>query len=130
MINHLTIRNFKSIKDLRLTCKKMNIFIGEPNTGKSNILEALSLRSLNAMLGQTLNQNIFRYKTIGDLFYDFNIDNPVEVISENQTTILKYAFTKDGSPENQFQLLLDDEKYKENPFYLSHEGKITRQGVV
>ncbi len=57
MISNLTIRNFKSIKELSLSCRKLNIFIGEPNTGKSNILEALSLRSQN-VLGQSLNQDI------------------------------------------------------------------------
>jgi AAA15 family ATPase/GTPase len=45
MINSLTIRNFKSIKDLTIDCKRINLFIGEPNTGKSNILEALGLLS-------------------------------------------------------------------------------------
>ncbi len=129
MISNLTIRNFKSIKELSLSCRKLNIFIGEPNTGKSNILEALSLRSQN-VLGQSLNQDIFRYKTIGDLFYDFNISNPVEVISENQKTILKYAFREDGSMENQFHFLLDDEKDKEKPFSFSHNGKVTSPGIT
>ena len=38
MIRTLEIKNFKSIKELRLDCRRINIFIGEPNTGKSNIL--------------------------------------------------------------------------------------------
>ena len=42
-INTLEIKNFKSIKDLKLDCKQVNLFIGEPNVGKSNILEALAL---------------------------------------------------------------------------------------
>lgn len=41
MIGNLGIRNFKSIKDLDLDCRRVNLFIGEPNTGKSNILEVL-----------------------------------------------------------------------------------------
>ena len=45
MITKLGIKNFKSIKDLELDCKRVNVFIGEPNTGKSNILEALGLLS-------------------------------------------------------------------------------------
>ena len=45
MINELEIHNFKSIKDLTLPCKRFNVFIGEANTGKSNILEALGLLS-------------------------------------------------------------------------------------
>lgn len=45
MISQLLIENFKSIRKLDLNCRKINIFIGEPNTGKSNILEALGLLS-------------------------------------------------------------------------------------
>jgi AAA15 family ATPase/GTPase len=45
MISHLSIENFKSIRKLDLRCRKINIFLGEPNTGKSNILEALGVLS-------------------------------------------------------------------------------------
>ncbi len=45
MINKLEIKNFKSIKHLELDCKRVNIFIGKPNVGKSNILEALGIFS-------------------------------------------------------------------------------------
>lgn len=43
MIRHLTIENFKSIRRLELECRRVNVFIGEPNTGKTNALEALAL---------------------------------------------------------------------------------------
>ncbi len=33
-IREVEIENFKSIKNLKLECKRVNIFIGEPNTGK------------------------------------------------------------------------------------------------
>ena len=45
MIEKLSVKNFKSIKDLSIDCKRINLFIGEPNTGKSNILESLGLGS-------------------------------------------------------------------------------------
>jgi len=45
MIKTLEIKNFKSIKDLKLDLRRINIFIGEPNTGKSNILETMVWRS-------------------------------------------------------------------------------------
>lgn len=44
-IEKLKIENFKSIKNAQLDCKRVNVFIGEPNTGKSNILETLGLLS-------------------------------------------------------------------------------------
>ena len=45
MIKNLEIENFKSIKHLKLDCKRINLFIGEPNTGKSNILESFGILS-------------------------------------------------------------------------------------
>jgi AAA15 family ATPase/GTPase len=45
MITKLSISNFKSVRKLDIDCKKVNLFIGEPNTGKSNILEAMALMS-------------------------------------------------------------------------------------
>lgn len=128
MINQLIIRNFKSIKELKISCKKLNILIGEPNSGKSNVIEALSLSSQNA-IRQELNKDIFRFKTIGDLFYDFNINNPIEVVTDDRRTILKYAVREDGTPENQFNFLLDSEKDKERPSLISHDGKVTFTGV-
>lgn len=130
MINQLTIKNFKSVKELNLPCKKLNIFIGEPNSGKSNIIEALSLQSQNAMAGegQNLNDQMFRYKTIGDLYYDFNITSPIEVITDDRHSILKYAIREDGSPENIFHFLLDSEKNPDQPATFSHDGKINQYG--
>lgn len=78
MVRNLQISNFKSIYDLSIECKKLNVFIGEPNSGKSNIIEALALKSQNAIT-DFLNKDIFRYKSISDLFYDFNIAIPIEV---------------------------------------------------
>jgi len=48
MIQKLQIRNFKSMKALDLKCSRINVFIGEPNTGKSNILETIGLLHLFA----------------------------------------------------------------------------------
>ncbi|MEJ7661732.1 MAG: AAA family ATPase [Hymenobacter sp.] len=42
-ISTLRIQNFKSIKDVEMKPRRVNIIIGEPNVGKSNILEAMSL---------------------------------------------------------------------------------------
>jgi AAA15 family ATPase/GTPase len=48
-MNNLEISNFKLIKHLGLDCKRINLFIGEPNTGKSNILEALGIDRYKAV---------------------------------------------------------------------------------
>lgn len=43
MLEHLTIKNYKSIKELSFKPGRVNVFIGENGCGKSNILEAIAL---------------------------------------------------------------------------------------
>jgi hypothetical protein len=79
MITKLSIANFKSIRQLDVECKKINLFIGEPNTGKSNILEALALLS---WCGHPVDEPLcdyVRFQTIPNLFYDQLLDDEVVV---------------------------------------------------
>lgn len=76
MRNELEISNFKSIKYLKQTCSRINIFIGEPNTGKSNILEALGLLSYAQFFEYGELNKFIRYTRTTNLFYDDFIDNP------------------------------------------------------
>ena len=54
--SELRIQNYKSIKDLHLECGKINVFIGPPNSGKSNILEALEIPSLSYLMPTDKNE--------------------------------------------------------------------------
>jgi AAA15 family ATPase/GTPase len=127
MITQLVIKNFKSIKQLEIPCKKLNVFIGEPNSGKSNIIEALALQSQNS-ISQELSKDMFRYKTIGDLFYDFNINQPIEVDTGVKHTLLRYSIRENGNIENQFNFIPDANQNKENPYKIGHDGKVSTYG--
>ncbi|MFH1097955.1 MAG: AAA family ATPase [Candidatus Desantisbacteria bacterium] len=85
MIKKLSIKNFKSIKELEIDCKRVNLFIGEPNVGKSNILEALGLISWSNY-GPGLKEYV-RFQGIQNLFYDDLIEQPVEIVVENSNGI-------------------------------------------
>lgn len=126
MIRKLRIKNFKSIKDIGFDCKKLNVFIGEPNSGKSNIIEALSLKSQNAV-SDYLSKDIFRYKIVGDLFYDFNIYTPIEITTDYSTLTLEYAYIN-NTPENRFNLIPDSLLATEmkSPIKVEHDGKISQ----
>ena len=50
MIKNLQINNYKSINQIDLNCSRINVLIGEPNSGKSNILEALDLSNLSSLM--------------------------------------------------------------------------------
>jgi AAA15 family ATPase/GTPase len=78
MITRLSVSNFKSVRQLDIDCKKVNLFIGEPNTGKSNILEALALMSWCGRRGQDLDYYV-RFQSKENLFYDGLLDNEIRI---------------------------------------------------
>ena len=75
-IKQINIHNFKSIADLKLEdCKRINLFIGYPNVGKSNVLEALSLFSVPFLeKGENLNK-LLRVENAIELFHSSSEQN-------------------------------------------------------
>jgi predicted ATP-dependent endonuclease of OLD family len=71
MIDHLIIRNFRSIKELDIKLGSANAFIGPNNAGKSNIMDALKL-----ILGET-------YPTVRAFddkdFHNYDKSKPIEI---------------------------------------------------
>jgi AAA15 family ATPase/GTPase len=67
MIRHVHIENFKSIKELDLDLKRVNVIIGEPNSGKSNILEAFGL--LYWLQHRRNLHELVRHEHINELFH-------------------------------------------------------------
>jgi AAA15 family ATPase/GTPase len=70
MINELEIENFKSIENEKINCKRLNVFIGKPNVGKSNILEAISLLGGYNSTKEAFFSEYVRYEKVRNLFYD------------------------------------------------------------
>ncbi len=91
-INNLSIKNFKSVKDLKMDCKRINVIIGKPNVGKSNILEAISL--LNPLHLPRNNakflSDFIRYEDLSNLFYDDKIASSIEITADNLNTIINW----------------------------------------
>jgi AAA15 family ATPase/GTPase len=88
MFRDLSIQNFKSIKNLQLDCKKVNVFIGEPNTGKSNILESLCFFSEGLFPSKNYN-DIFRNRYFGELFFEKEVSQPIQISLGEYNCILK-----------------------------------------
>jgi AAA15 family ATPase/GTPase len=110
-LEFLEIENFKSIKHLKMDCKRINIFIGKPNVGKSNILEAISL------LGFPYEQNkdkflssFIRYEGLKNLFYDSELQNIVKVKTNNLVAFLRYHLNNIKA----FDIFLDKNEEKWN----------------
>ena len=72
-IKNIEIKNFKSIRHQTIDdCRRVNVFIGYPNVGKSNILEALSLFSINAAHADF--STFIRMENFTTLFFDGKIN--------------------------------------------------------
>ncbi len=79
MIKNLEVKNFKSIKHLKLECKRVYVFIGKPNTGKSNILESVGIFSL--LYGNI--ESFVRFENMTNLFYNQDIEKKIEIKSDD-----------------------------------------------
>lgn len=85
-IENIEIKNFKSIRHARIEgCKRINVFVGPPNVGKSNILEGLSLFGYANKKKTISLKEIIRYEELSDIFFDGNVDEKAVI-----------SFTDDG----------------------------------
>ena len=89
MIKNLKIKNFKSIKNLDIECNRINLFIGEPNVGKSNILEVIGLLSFFSHAGNLA--DFIRFENITDIFYDKNLEEPVEIFVDEEKMKIRFS---------------------------------------
>lgn len=122
-IKHLRIQNFKSIKDVTLKPRRVNIIIGEPNVGKSNILEAMSL--LGGIVYEQTEKfmgSFIRYEEPRHLFYDNLVSNTIKVQTDKNVAVLWF----DNLSKKVNYL------FCENQFYSSiiEASKITLSGDV
>ena len=81
MIKNLEIENFKSIKQLKLDCKRINVVIGEPNTGKSTILETFGILSFGGR-GKRI-KDFVRFESMSNLFYDENLEESITLKTDD-----------------------------------------------
>jgi AAA15 family ATPase/GTPase len=107
IINDIEIKNFKSIRHQKIEgCKRINVFVGPPNVGKSNILEGLGLFSI-----------------------DFDSKNFSDFVRMGKSTTLFF----NGSIENSAQLILNkyyraNAKYKKGQIHISLEEDRSNEG--
>lgn len=90
----IRIKNFKSIKTLSLNdCKRINLLIGPPNVGKSNIMEALSLFDIPFHGSKNYYSDIIkpkmRIERAQQLFPYGNIKEPIIIETNHETLSLK-----------------------------------------
>jgi AAA15 family ATPase/GTPase len=94
MIRELQIRHFKSVKALDLKCNRVNVFVGEPNTGKSNILETIGLLHLFADQHEDFHGNdissMLRISQWTQLFHNQDLSQPVSIAADKTRVELRH----------------------------------------
>lgn len=115
-IQHLNIQHFKSIKSLDIDCNRINLFIGKPNVGKSNLLEAI------ALYGNEFSDDdnkylsdLVRYNEVSNLFYDQNISVEVNLNSELGQLIIQHNYKTDN-----YELIASNDEH----FWLRYDKKL------
>lgn len=83
VIRVLRVRNFKSVRDLVLSCRRINVFIGEPDTGKSNILEVIGLLS-HVRFGLGKIKDFVRMDYMSDIFYNKQTGSEISIEVDNK----------------------------------------------
>lgn len=86
MITKLEIENYKSIQKLSINPGRVNIFIGKPASGKSNIIEALALLSKRNVSIKEL----VRMKEYNDLIFDGDIERKLKVVTNSESFQMSY----------------------------------------
>lgn len=79
-IDTIEIKNFKSIHHQKIEgCKKINVFIGYPNVGKSNILEGIGLLTFIRQKRPVGLNGLVRFEKLTQIFNFSNIQNPATI---------------------------------------------------
>ncbi len=114
-ITDLKIDNFKSIKHIEMKPKRINVFVGKPNVGKSNILEAISLLGagydfasphVQPPLAKKFMEDFIRYENFYNLFFDNDKQNTISISSGLVNAKIFYQ-----NNVNCYYFLLEDNNY-------------------
>jgi AAA15 family ATPase/GTPase len=131
-IENIEIQSFKSIRYQRIeNCSRINLFIGYPNVGKSNLLEAIGLFSTLSLFDEKFDLNdICRVRHFSELFYnqDYKAEMGI-VINDN----LKLLIAPDPEYRLKFRITRLREDGHNNSLFeatLSKELKFTSYGQV
>jgi len=135
MLTELHIRNFKSVKAVDLKCSRINVFIGEPNTGKSNILETIALLHLFVDRYRKFTKSdlsfIFRISQWNQLFHWRDLSQAISldaVVNSEHSIQLKLQYNESI---NWISVVHGDNEITAlNPNDLNYDLALEKDGIV
>ncbi|TXJ28260.1 MAG: ATPase [Chitinophagaceae bacterium] len=123
-IEHISIRNFKSIREFQLSgCKRINLFIGKPNVGKSNIIEALSLFSVPYLRENSTRKltHLIRLENEAELFYNGSIEMDASISTNQGNCRLGY------NPKEGLKVIIE---FFSDSYHVSVDEKLNVKGLT
>jgi|GEM_PF-635727 len=82
-LSKVTIRNYKSLRDVSFDCRRINLFIGEPDSGKSNLLEAMAFAGgtdgLGGYVADLPTSKLVRMNLMYHLFHQKSVAKDIEI---------------------------------------------------
>lgn len=112
-IKDIEISNFKSLRHQKIEgCKRINVFVGYPNVGKSNILEAISLAGYISAGEPHINE-LVRIKDLSEAFFDRNINSEIEININDSNDRIKIKFKGSGLELKIYSNYLDQYNQKQ-----------------
>jgi len=84
MIRKIKIRNMKSIIDINMVCSNMNLLVGTNSSGKSTIIQALSIVAQNSLEVKGINGTLTNIGEFEDLKTRLNATDKVEVVLNDE----------------------------------------------
>lgn len=128
-INNIEIFNFKSIKHLKIDeCNKINVFIGMPNAGKSNILEALTIPYIFKTTETPLKNNLhsfMRFENLNDLLFEGNT-NEISQLNLLRVNNQVYSYYLENESELRFTTRYETQNDSYN-IYFDKKGNLQRK---
>lgn len=128
MVQQVTIQNFKSIADLTLELGRINVFIGENGSGKSNILEAIAMGSAaaeNKLDNEFLTSRGIRVtepKAMRSGFEKENLDKNIKLELNYDNRLYVFDLFQDN---HTFSHWIDRQRVKKKKEYISFLNQVT-----
>ncbi|MFA7494648.1 MAG: AAA family ATPase [Proteiniphilum sp.] len=121
--DRIIIENFKSIRRIELEdCRRINLLIGKPNVGKSNILEAFSsfcLPYARHLKNKSIQQFI-RTESEAELFFNGDIHKDILItVGENS---FRFSFNNDSSLMKLSGLINDEQVIEVSKLNIKSSG--------
>ncbi len=135
-ISHVSIRNYRNLEEVDIDTNQITILIGDNNSGKSNILQAITLPFINDETG-SINKNLgwtdINTNAKND-YYNF-INEHLEVIQNNNcnvedfykvipTVCVEVDFTPEGTDEYYVRKWRNDLEDDKPTFSIKYEFSV------